>query len=380
MTSSLYFNNAGAGIMSEDTFRVVARHMRKEMEVGGYAAADEARGDVEGFYRAAAALVNAADASEIAFCDNASRGWNLVVNSLGLSSGDRIVTLQSEYGTNLIVLYDYARKVGASLDIVACDEVGHFDLLEVRSLLDAGAKTVAVSHVAAHGPIVNPIEELGSMCREYGATLIVDGCQAVGQLPVDVRSMNCDAYVASGRKWLRGPRGTGFVYARAGAPLCYSQLDLASADLVLKDSKITDIKVVGTAKRFELWEKNVASLLGFKNAINECLSMGINAISDRIVSKADVIRSAVEANSKLRLAGSLSSRSGVVGFYCIDPSDEAELSLVFESKGFAFSKMCDWDCPLHFPKNGVKYIFRFSPHFYTSDEDVDTLCRTFGEF
>lgn len=152
MTSSLYFNNAGAGIMSEDTFRVVARHMRKEMEVGGYAAADEARGDVEGFYRAAAALVNAADASEIAFCDNASRGWNLVVNSLGLSSGDRIVTLQSEYGTNLIVLYDYARKVGASLDIVACDEVGHFDLLEVRSLLDAGAKTVAVSHVAAHGP------------------------------------------------------------------------------------------------------------------------------------------------------------------------------------------------------------------------------------
>lgn len=371
-----YFNNAGAGIMSENTMDVIMGHMKLEMEVGAYKAAILRNASVIDFYSSSAKLLHANSKEEIAFIDSASRGWNLIMYGLHITKDDTIVTLESEYGTNLLTIYDIAKQTGCSVNIVKCNSDGSFNIDSVDNALANGGTVLAVSHVAAQGSILNPVVALGKIAKKYGATYIVDGCQAVGQLRVDVQEIDCHAYMLAGRKWLRGPRGTGILYVRADSPIRTPQIDLASAELVFnKGGKVVDVHIRKDAKQFELWEKSTALLLGLANAINEYMDYGVDRATDDIVSKATVIRECIASNPNLALVGSKDAPIGTAGFYVKNPAQENDVKALFENNGFIISYMCDWDCPIFFPKNGVQYIFRLTPHYYTSDQDVDALCE-----
>lgn len=373
---TMYFNNAGAGILSEATFNIVVDHMRLEMEFGAYKAANMQSERVQDFYKNAAELLNAANKEEIAFIDSASRGWNLVMYGLNITDKDTIVTLESEYGTNLLTVYDIAKNTGCSVEVVKCKDDGTADIKAVEYALQNGGTVLALSHVAAQGSIVNPVVELGDLAAKYGVIYIVDGCQAVGQLKVDVQAIQCHAYMAAGRKWLRGPRGTGILYVRADAPIRTPQIDLASADLVFDDHRtVVDVQIRRDAKQFELWEKSTASLLGLSNAIREYLDYGVDTVTSKIVAKANKIRECIWSNSNIELVGSRNALVGTAGFYVHDASCEDRVKELFDSQGFVISAMCDWDCPISFPQNGVRYIFRVSPHYYTPDEDIDAVCE-----
>ena len=370
-----YFNNAGAGIMSETTMNTIVEHMKFEMSVGAYKAASMQNEDVMEFYSFSAKLLNANCKEEIAFIDSASRGWNLVMYGLHISRDDIIVTLESEYGTNLLTIYDIAKHTGCSVKVVKCNLDGSVDVGDVDNALATGGTVLAISHVAAQGSIVNPVIELGKIARKYGVTYIVDGCQAVGQLKVDVQKINCHAYMTAGRKWLCGPRGTGILYVRANAPIRTPQIDLASADLVFNNKReVVDICIRKDAKQFELWEKSISNLLGLTSAIKEYLDYGVEKAASEIVFKANKIRDCICNNPKLVLVGSRDALVGTAGFYMNDPAVEKSVKELFENKGFIISCMCDWDCPMFFPKNGAKYIFRLTPHYYTSNEDIEELC------
>ena len=248
-----YFNNAGAGLMSKDTYNIIIEHLQREMSIGAYKAAIEKSEDISKFYSISANLLHADYPDEIAFIDSASRGWNLVMYGLSISSKDVIVTLASEYGTNLLTIYDISYKTGCSVRIIPCDEMGQFNIADVEKELQHGGTILAVSHVAAQGSIVNPVAELGKLAANYGAIYIVDGCQAVGQMPVNLKEINCAAYMTAGRKWLRGPRGTGILYVKKGSPIRSPQIDLASSDLVFnKNGSVYGIKIREDAKQFEL--------------------------------------------------------------------------------------------------------------------------------
>lgn len=371
-----YFNNAGAGLMSKNTFKTVVDHMTLETEIGAYKAALAKATDIGMFYSLSAQLINAASKEEIAYVDSASRGWNMVMYGLDITENDTIVTLSSEYGTNLLTIYDIARKTGCHVKIIECTESGEFDINDVEKALKAGSKFLFVSHVAAQGSIVNPVDEMGQLATQYGAVYIVDGCQAVGQLDVDVQRMGCHAYVTAGRKWLRGPRGTGILYVKKGAPIYTPQIDLASADLVFDGSgNVTGLKIRDDAKQFELWERSVASLLGLTNAISECISYGVDNIAKEVVSKADIIREHIVSNKNVSLVGKLHSATGVASFYLRDSTRENEIKERFERNNIIISIVCDWDCPIAFPKTGVSNIFRISPHYYTPHSDIQRVCR-----
>lgn len=279
-----YFNNAGAGLMSEKTLEVIVDHMRLEMSVGAYKAAIMRNDEITRFYTFAAKLLNAANKDEIAYIDSASRGWNLIMYGMNITEKDVIVTFDSEYGTNLLTIYDIARSTHCTVKIVNCDNNGTVNLLDVENVLASGATILAVSHVAAQGSIVNPVVELGRLAKKYGVTYIVDGCQAVGQIKVDVQEIGCSAYITAGRKWLKGPRGTGILYVKGGENIRTPQIDLASADLVFDHKgNVTDVKIREDAKQYELWEKNIAILLGLTNAIEEYIEYGIDKISNKII-------------------------------------------------------------------------------------------------
>ena len=371
----MYLNNAGAGLTSSNTFDVITDHLQLERKVGAYKAAQLSKSQTEEFYIRAAKLINASSPDEIAFMDSASRGWNMALHGANLQKGDHIVTLSSEFGTNLITIYDRAQQIDAKVHVIRCDKEGKFSIDEIEKVLKKGARMIALSHVAAHGSIVNPVEKIGGLAKQYGAIYIVDGCQAVGQINVNVQSIKCDAYIATGRKWLRGPRGTGFLYIKSSSPFRATQLDIASADLDLdKDLNVLGVKVRTDAKQFELWERSIACMLGLSSAIGEYLNQNQNKISERIRILSNRLRAAVVKNSNLNLLGRLDSESGVVGFYLNDPTQENVVRDKFEKASIGISTMSKWDCPLHFPNNGASAIFRLSPHYYTEDSVINTAC------
>ena len=371
-----YFNNAGAGIVSEKTMNTIVEHMRLETSIGAYQAALTCNDSIHEFYTLGAKLLNANSYEEIAYIDSASRGWNLVMYGLKLNKEDTIVTLASEYGTNLLTIYDISKKTGCSVNVLPCEPDGRININTVDNALANGGTVLAVSHVAAQGSIINPVVDFGEIAQKHRSLYIVDGCQAVGQIHVDVQKINCDAYITAGRKWLRGPRGTGILYVRANAPIRTPQIDLASADLIFdKSDNVIGVHVRKDAKQFELWEKSISLLMGLSNAIREYLEYGVDKASIEISSKANIIRECIDDNKSLILVGEKIAPVGAACFYMREPDREDEVKSIFEKNGFIISCMCDWDCPIFFPRSGVQYIFRITPHYYTRDEDIKSICK-----
>lgn len=370
-----YFNNAGAGLMSENTFNTIIQHIQEERIEGAIKAANNKKGETEDFYAIAAKMLNA-DKSEIAFIDSASRGWNLVIYGMEVNENSTIITLESEYGTNLLAIRDVVNKTKCKLIIIKCDISGHFSMNDIEAALKNPNPILAVSHVAAQGSIINPVVELGELAKKYSALYIVDGCQAVGQLVVDVKKILCHAYITAGRKWLRGPRGTGILYIKNDKRLRTPIVDLASASLVFDyQHKPIDITIRSDARQYELWEKNIANLLGLRTAIYEYLEFGMEKASAIISQKANLIRKAIIKNEKLQLVGDAESLSGTSAFYLKNPVEEEKVKALFENSGFTISCVCDWDCPIFFPQNGAIYIFRVSVHYYTDENDISEICE-----
>lgn len=381
MTMQIYLNNAGAGLMANETYEAVASYLHLERELGAYCVATQKKVLLETFYTNAAQIINASSPTEIAFMDSASRGWNMVIYGSQLHAGDKIVTLSSEFGTNLIILFDYAKQINATVRVVQCNEQGEFSIDEIEDELRNGAKLVAISHTAAQGSIVNPVEEIGRLAKKYGAIYVVDGCQAVGQFSVDVQKIQCDAYVTTWRKWLCGPRGTGFLYIKDFSLFRTPQLDLASAYLVFDDDfNVKGVNVRKDARQFELWERSYANMLGLATALDICLKQGIDNISARIQVLANKLRLSAQTNPNFHLLGKPVSISGVLGFYLKDYSKEEELKNVFIRHNIGISMMSDWDCPLYFPKNGATQIFRLSPHYYSDFSSIEKVCKIIEEF
>jgi len=366
--------------MSDRTLNVIIDFLNLEREIGAYRAARESKSQMDLFYERAARLVNGSNPNEIAFVDSASRAWNMALYGVDLKRGDQIVTLSSEFGTNLVSLFYRARQVGASVQVIRCGLTGDFDIGELETALDKGARLVAISHAAMQGSIVNPVKDIGRLAKEHGTTFLLDGCQAAGQIPVDVKSIQCDVYTTTGRKWLRGPRGTGFLFVINSSALKTEQVDLAAAALVLDgESRVVGIDVKKDARQFELWERSVAAMLGLSSAVNEYLEQGRDVVATRVQNLANRIRKEVSANPSLALVGQVKSESGVVGFYVNDPKREKYVREKFEQGGVEISTVGSWDCPLHFPRTGVASIFRLSPHYYTPDSSVDAACQILSE-
>lgn len=376
-----YLNNAGAGLMAQKTFDVITDYFKQEMIIGAYTAAQEAETNINAFYENVRICINADSVDEIAFMDSASRAWNFAIYGLNLQKDDSIITLSTEFGTNLITLFDFAKRKEININMVICDSNGAFDINDIEKYLIDGAKVIAISQAIAHGSIVNPIIEIGNLAKKYNATYIVDGCQSVGQMYVDVKQFNCHAYITTGRKWLRGPRGTGFLFVKRGAPIHTTQLDLCSGDLKFaEDNTVEGVLIRQDARQFELWERSIANMLGLSSAIKEFNKKDKIVIFGLIRKFANDIRQSINSNKNFQLIGNKQSESGITGFYCVEPSKENDLKILLSNNEIGFSTMGDWDCPLHFPKTGVSTIFRLSPHYFTMEESIKKITNILQNF
>jgi cysteine desulfurase / selenocysteine lyase len=367
-----HLNNAGAALPPSVVTEAVIAHLRLEAETGGYEAADAARDQVEGAYSSIARLIGC-QPDEIAVVESATRAWDMAFYSLSFRPGDRILTARAEYASNVIAFLQVARRSGAAVEVVEDDEHGQFSVTDLRNRLEHGAgdvKLIAMTHVPTQGGLVNPAEEVGAVARQAGVPFLLDACQSVGQFPVDVERIGCDMLSATGRKWLRGPRGTGFLYVRR--PVLERMeppfLDLRAATWTGSGT----YEVRGDARRFESWETSYAGKIGLGTAAEYALSWGLDAIEARVSALAESLRRRLAAVDGVTVHDQGLRRCGIVTF-TVDGVPAREVQRQLTDKGVNTSVSLAEHARFDLLHRGLPDLVRASVHYYNTDAELDRL-------
>ena len=370
-----HLNNAGAALMPAPVLQAVVGHLEREAEIGGYEAADEAEAALEdGVYRSLARLLGA-EPAEIAVVENATRAWDMAFYGLPLQAGDRILTAEAEYSSNVIAFFHQAQRRGAVVETIPSDETGAVDLKALARALDGRKRKgrvalVAITHVPTNGGLVNPAAAIGALTRAAGVPYLLDACQSVGQLPVDVAGIGCDMLSATGRKFLRGPRGTGFLFVRRDFldRIDPPFLDNHAATWIAPHR----YALRPDARRFENWESFVAGKLGLKAAVDYALGWGIGAIRDRTCLLAERMRQGLGQVRGVRTLDLGQEKCGIVSF-AIDgqPAETVQAAMAAARINVTCSTVFGtrWDME----RRGLDRIVRASPHYYNTEAEVDAL-------
>ena len=364
-----HLNNAGSALPPLQVHDAVVDHLQREAEIGGYEAARERKDRWEHTYDALARLLNAAR-DEIAVIENATRAWDMAFYSFRLEPGDRVLTGRAEYASNWIALKQVADRSGARIDVVPDDEHGQFDVAALERMLDVDVKLVSLVHVPTQSGLVNPAAEVGRITRAAGVPLLLDACQSAGQLPLDVEAIGCDILSGTGRKFLRGPRATGFLYVRRGLieQLEPPLLDMRAADW-LPDG---GYRIRDDARRFENWETYYAGKVGLGVAVDYALDIGIDEIRDRIVELAEQLRAGLGDVAGVTLL----DRGAVLGAtvtFTLDGVSPGEIQRRLGERGVNVSTMEASSAQLDYGPRGIDEAIRASVHYYNDDSDLDRL-------
>src|ERR687898_3341646 len=366
----LHFNNAGAGLMPRPVLDAAQSYLTLEAEIGGYEAAERENAAIERFYEAAAELLGC-DTDEIAFVENATRAWDMAFYALPIASGDRILTARAEYPSNVIAFLQVAERTGAVVEVIPSDETGQISVEALQGMIDDRVKLIAITHVPTNGGLVNPAAAVGKVARAAGITYLLDACQSVGQMPVDVGAIGCDLLSTTGRKYLRGPRGTGFLYVRRelGQRLQPPFLDLHAADWVAPDR----YEIRGDARRFENWETNFAGKIGLAAAIDYARGWGLAAIWNRVRSLAARLRAELEEIPGVTVRDIGAERCGIVTFTADGiEAEQVQQALAEHSMNVTISTVESTRFDME--ARGLNEIVRASVHYYNDEAESERFC------
>jgi selenocysteine lyase/cysteine desulfurase len=366
----LHFNNAGSSLMPQPVLETAIDYLQLEAEIGGYETADREEEAIERFYGAAAEMLGC-DPDEIAFIENATRAWDMAFYALPFGPGDRILTARAEYASNVIAFLQVARQTGAVVEVVPSDETGQISVAALEGMIDDRVKLIAMTHIPTNGGLVNPAAEVGRVARAAGIPYLLDACQSVGQMPIDVRAIGCDMLSTTGRKYLRGPRGTGLLYVRR--ELCQQLeppfLDLHAADWLAPDR----FAIRDDARRFENWETNYAGKAGLAVALDYALEWGMDAIWQRIRALAADLRGCLRAIPGVTVTDIGAVQSGIVTFTVAGvPADAVQAALAARRMNVTTSSTASTRFDME--ARGLHEIVRASVHYYNDEEEIARFC------
>jgi cysteine desulfurase/selenocysteine lyase len=366
----LHFNNAGAALMPKPVLRAMIYHLRLEAAIGGYEAAERAAEAIQRSYGASAALVGC-DPDEIAIVEHATRAWDLAFYSIPFRSGDCILTDMAAYASSYIAFLQVAQKTGAEIKVVPNDEHGQLSIKALRDGIDDRTKLIALTHVPTNGGLINPAAAVGQVAREAGVLYLLDACQSVGQMPVYVDEIGCDMLSVTGRKYLRGPRGTGFLYVRREVmdELEPPFLDLHAARWVARDR----YEMQRDARRFESWERNVAGMVALGVAIDYALSWGLDAIWARVSTLAEDLRAQLDVLPGVTVIDLGQERCGIVSF-TVQDWEPAAVQCALSERRINVSVSTKSSTLLDMENRGLTDLIRASVHYYNSEAEVERFC------
>lgn len=365
----VHFNHCGSSLMPQPVVDALIAHTQLEAEIGGYEAKDAVEDRYLAVYESVARLIGA-KSSEIALVENATRAWDMAFYAIPFAPGDRILTSVSEYASNVIAFLQVGKR-GVTVEIVPNDEHGQMSVEALAAMLDSRVKLVAVTHMPTNGGLLQPAADIGRLARQNGSYFLLDACQTAGQVPLDVGSLHCDFLSATSRKFLRGPRGVGFLYVREEVTelLEPPMLDLHAAEWTDSDG----YRMRPDAKRFENWEKNYSNHLGMGVAIDYATTVGMDRIWNQIQRNASRLRDRLRSIPGVKVRDLGAVKGGIVSFEVADlDPDTAVLELRRRSINVSSSSVASTRFDME--TRGIQKMVRTSTHYFTTDDEIDQLC------
>jgi selenocysteine lyase/cysteine desulfurase len=366
-----HLNNAGAALMPVAVMRAMVAHLNLETQIGGYEAADLQVKKIERSYSDIATLL-ATSARNVAIVANATAGFIQAISSFDFAPGEVIITSRSDYTSNQIQYLALRERRGVSIIHAADLPAGGIDPDSVRDLLKRHAcRLVAVSWVPSNSGLVQDVEAVGRVCNDFDVPYLIDACQAVGQIPIDVQKLNCDYLSVTARKFLRGPRGIGFLFAsdralaRGDYPLF---VDMRGARWV----KAGEFEIDPTARRFEDWEFPYALVLGLGEAVRYALEVGVSVAQTSAWDLAAYARSQLRTIPGLRLFDRGRKQCAIVTA-ALTGWTGGEIVAELAKSGINTSASLREFGILDFDAKGVDSVVRISPHYYNTREEIDQL-------
>ena len=357
--------------MPQPVLDATIAHLQLEARIGGYEAAAQAAQSLEHVYDTVATLLNCSR-DEVAIIENATRAWDMAFYSIPLQAGDRILTASTEYASNYIAYLQRAQKTGATIEVIPNDEHGQVSLTALKNMLDDKVKLIAITHIPTNSGIVQPIAAIGKLARAAGILYLVDACQSVGQMPIDVEQIGCDMLSATGRKYLRGPRGTGFLYVRRAIleQLEPPFLNLHAAEWVSP----TRYEIRPDARRFENWETNFAGKIGLGVAVDYAQSLGLDVIWRRIKTLAYQLRSQLTTLPDVIVRDRGITQCGIVTF-TIEGHNPEDIKRKLTASNINISVAMRNGALLDMDAKKLTSAVRASVHYYNSEEEIERFCQ-----
>jgi len=364
-----HFNNAGSSLPPAPVLETHLAYLRREALIGGYEAQEEAQHRLDAVYAATARLVGGSGPDEVALFENATRAFDMALYAVPLAAGDVILTSTAEYHS-MFVTYLHRARGGVRVEVVPPDATGQLDVGALRKRLDARVRLIAMTHMPTNGGLVQPAEAVGEVAREAGIFFLLDATQTVGQIPLDVRRLGCHALAGTSRKYLRGPRGVGFLWVardwieRLEPPL----MEGHAAEWVEPERYV----IRPDAKRFEVWESNVAARLAFGAAIEYAQALGLERIWTRVQALAETLRTRLAAVPGVSVRDLGVVRGGIVSF-TVRGVDAARVKAALRAASINVTVSPARGTLLDMRARGLSEVLRASVHYYNTDEEIDRL-------
>jgi selenocysteine lyase/cysteine desulfurase len=362
----IHFNNAGAALPPAPVIDSLCNYLREEELEGGYEVMARRAGELEHFYSSAAKLLNC-QSHEIAFADSATRAWTAAFYAFDFRPGDRVLVGRAEYGSNLVALLHQVRQRGIEIVPLPDDEAGQTDVAALENLIDKRTRLICLTQAPSGNGLINPAAAIGRIAGAARVPFLLDACQSLGQLPIDVEAIGCDLLCGTGRKFLRGPRGTGLLYVRSSLleQLEPSQLNHQAAELIGSDA----YRLRKDARRFESWERSYAGQLALGVAIDYALDWGLQQIRARIQTLATLLRTQLGKIDRIEVTDLGLEQSGIVSFYA-QMTRAQSLQQALAAQGINTSVIPDSANPLLFAPPSPP-LLRASLHYYNTEAEID---------
>jgi selenocysteine lyase/cysteine desulfurase len=372
--NQIHFNNAAAGLMPRGVLDAVVGHLNREACLGGYESADDAEGAVAEAY-ANVARVLGTQPRNIAVVENSTVAFFQALSAFDFKPGDVIVTTRNDYISNQLAYLSLAQRHGVEVRRAADLPSGGADPQSVKELLrDPRVRLLAVTWVPTNSGLMQPVEIIGEIAEAAGVPYLVDGCQAVGQISVDVAKLRCDFFSGTARKFLRGPRGIGFLYVadralkRGDFPL---YIDMRGADWVSADN----FAPAPDARRFENWEFAYSLVLGLGEAGRYALEVGVERGGRRARELAATLRGKLSALQGVRVLDRGNELAAIVTIE-VAGWDATELSKLLRTRGINTSVSLRAYAVIDMDEKQAASALRLSPHYYNTEEEIERVVET----
>src|SRR5450432_553357 len=379
----IHLNNAGAGLMPDAVTRAQLDHIRLESEIGGYEAADLKSDTIRAFYEQAALLFNCKP-SNMAFTASATDSYTRALSSIPFKNGDIILTDNDDFVSNQIQFLSLQKRLGIEIIHINNAPAGGVDLNDFEEKLKKHQpRLLAITHIPTNSGLVQPVNEIAKIFSDYSQRYrektwyILDACQSAGQMKLDVQSLHCDFLSLTGRKYLRGPRGTGALYTsdkvlHAGLEPMF--IDMRGAEWTEKDK----YRQQPDARRFEDWEFAYSTVIGTKAAIEYCRNIGEDKIWQQVKFLSGLTRSQLSAMDGLMILDRGTENSGSVTFHIARSRPELIVQELLRRKINVVASYRAYGL-IDFDEKGVEWVIRASPHYYNTIQEIDIFIEALKE-